>query len=393
MDELMDEHNDSTAVGPGVVAVVELSDRLDLFDVLDNEHVVALSQLSQGTGFDSVASVLKSTGIRTRRILRPGVTPLAIAIQVLERLIEATGMARLERCAVLIAHSHVDSSAGSTLARQLREAAGFLLPPDCEVVGYNFGCSGYIRLLQEASVCFESDPSLQYVVLLNVETPELWHDGADRAFCGLVSAAGTGTLLQRGAGMPIDTARADDFPVPAGLRLNPRPLFHQELCEAYTFRGEPVRRRVMRMNPEPVFLGGIELMLDNLRAAIACVDLSQQDRLIVVPHQPSGKLLRAFIAAARVEWPQVHCLCNLLDHGNSISATIPTILARLPDVVEANGFPPLRDGEPFVLLAAGIRMADMADEMSAGFACLRYQLCGRVEPAEQNSRRHRATRR
>ena len=129
----------------------------------------------------------------------------------------------------------------------------------------------------------------------------------------------------------------------------------------------------MRMNSEPVFLGGIELMLDNLRAAMDCLDRKPGERVIVIPHQPSGKLLKALIAAARIEFSEIAVLNNLAEHGNSISCTIPTILARLPEVCQANGLKPPNEGDTVVLVAAGICMSNMSDEMSAGFACLRYQ--------------------
>jgi 3-oxoacyl-[acyl-carrier-protein] synthase III len=126
------------------------------------------------------------------------------------------------------------------------------------------------------------------------------------------------------------------------------------------------------MNAEPVFLNGIELMLAGLRSAAASIDVQPDQRVVVVPHQPSGKLLKALLAAARVEFPGFEYLNNLKLFGNTISSSVPTVLARLPEVLDANHYAPLRDGDHVILLAAGICMEEIGDHMSSGHACLQW---------------------
>ena len=128
----------------------------------------------------------------------------------------------------------------------------------------------------------------------------------------------------------------------------------------------------MRMNAEPVFLNGIELMLGGLRTAASSIEVLPGQRVIVVPHQPSGKLLKALVAAARVEFPDFEYLNNLKTYGNTISSSVPTILSRLSHVLEANGLQPPREGDHIILLAAGICMEEIGDHMSAGHACLQW---------------------
>ena len=128
----------------------------------------------------------------------------------------------------------------------------------------------------------------------------------------------------------------------------------------------------MRMNAEAVFLNGIELMLNCLRTTVIAATELQNRRVIVVPHQPSGKLLKALIAAAKTEFPGFEFLNNLRDYGNMISAGIPLILSRLPEVLEANGRKPPESGDMVILLGAGICMEDIAEQMTAGCACLEW---------------------
>ena len=85
----------------------------------------------------------------------------------------------------------------------------------------------------------------------------------------------------------------------------------------------------MRMSAEPVFLNGIELMLAGLRTAASSIEVLPGQRVIVVPHQPSGKLLKALVAAARVEFPGFEYLNNLKNYGNTISSSEKEVSTRM----------------------------------------------------------------
>ncbi len=377
----------------GLSCVVDVYDRDELFASVDNDRVVELSRLGGRKGFAGVESVLRSTGIAVRRLLSEHCSTVDLAQAVCQRLLKVTGLRLQDFSAVLLCHSHTDPAACERLAQALQQRmtlplhSRFGLPEQkCSsreaairreaslpvISAFNFGCSGFMKLLQEGVMHLAADDRATRVLLLNIETPEAWHDGSDRLFCGIVSAGATAAVIERGSGLPIHLAQADDFPVPIHLRINPAPLFHHETEDVFCFRGQAVHRTVMRMNAEPVFLNGIELMLSGLRTAAASIDRAPGQRVIVVPHQPSGKLLKALIAAARPEFPGFEFLNNLKLYGNTISASVPTILARLPEVLAANGSKPLRDGDHIILLAAGICMDKMADHMSAGHACLQW---------------------
>jgi 3-oxoacyl-[acyl-carrier-protein] synthase III len=344
-------------------------DREDLFEYLDNEQIVELSRLGNRPGFSSPENVLRSTGISTRRILKPNVTAADLAQAVCRRLEQESGRLLQDFSAVMLCHSDTDSAACKRLGDELCRRMNI---PATAMMTFNFGCSGFLKLLHEGVLHLVGDESTSRVVLLNIETPEGWHDASDRLFCGIVGAGATGMILERGAGIPVVNVRSEDFLVPEHLRPNPAPLFHHETADVFSFRSEAVRRCVMRMNAEPVFLNGIELMLANLRSAVASIDLHPEKRVIVVPHQPSGKLLKALIAAARKEFPEFEYLNNLKAYGNTISSSVSTILSRLPEVLAANQQDPLRTGDHVILLAAGICMHEIENHMSAGHACLQW---------------------
>ena len=353
----------------GLSFAVDIYDRDDLFEPIDNPRVVELSRLGGRPGFAGPENVLKSTGISTRRILREGRTAVDLALALCQRLQQESGLPLQDFSAVMLCHSH----ANPAVCEQVADALCMHLSlPSETVAAFNFGCSGFLKLLHEAVLHMTSDESITRIALLNIETPETWHDASDRLFCGIVSAGATAVVLERGRGMSISAVLSDDFPIPEHLRPNPDPLFHRETTGVFSFRGRAEQRTVMRMNAEPVFLNGIELMLTNLRTAASSIDVLPGQRVIVVPHQPSGKLLRALIAAARAEFPTFEFLNNLKVYGNSISSSVPTILSRFSEVLAANGNMPLREGDHIILLAAGICMENIADHMSAGHACLQW---------------------
>jgi 3-oxoacyl-[acyl-carrier-protein] synthase-3 len=353
----------------GLSSIVDVYDRDDLYDFLDNARIVELSRLGGAAGFASPENVSRSTGISVRRILRPGVMAADIGVALVRRLEQESGQLLREFPLIMLCHSHTDPSASERLAVELSERFGI---PAGRLLAFNFGCSGFLKLLHEAVIQLVGDDNVSRIALLNIETPETWHDSSDRLFCGIVAAGATAMVLERGRGIPVSTVRSEDFPVPDQLRPNPDPLFRRDTTDGFCFRGQPIYRTVMRMNAEPVFLNGIELMLGGLRTAASSIEVLPGQRVIVVPHQPSGKLLKALVAAARVEFPDFEYLNNLKTYGNTISSSVPTILSRLSQVLEANGLQPPREGDHIILLAAGICMEEIGDHMSAGHACLQW---------------------
>jgi hypothetical protein len=95
------------------------------------------------------------------------------------------------------------------------------------------------------------------------------------------------------------------FQSPINCGRIPISLFRRETTDGFCFRGQPIHSTVMRMNAEPVFLNGIELMLAGLRTAASSIEVLPGQRVIVVPHQPSGKLLKALVAAAKGRVPGI----------------------------------------------------------------------------------------
>ena len=350
--------------------VVDIFDQEDLFETLDNQRVLELSQLGGNGGFSGTKAILRSTGISQRRLLSQDVAPIDLAMRVARKLEQAAACSLSDFDHILLCHSHVDPQACVRLATELSERMSI---DTSSISPFNHGCAGFLKLMTEASLLLEGCGPDAKVALISVETPELWHDAADRLFCGIVSAGATAGVIEAGSGLPLNSIQSEDFRIPAERRPNPDPLFRKDTTDVFDFHGNACHRKVMRMNAEPVFLNGIELMLDNLRAALLSIEHNSGQRIVVAPHQPSGKLLKALIAAAKTEFPNLEFLNNLEFYGNTISSSVPTLVSRLDEVMARNELAALRDGDHLILLAAGICMNEISDHMSAGHACLKWQ--------------------
>lgn len=372
-----------------LAAAVSLADSPGFFLPLGNEAILGLSRQGERPGFRDLPTIHRLTGIRSRRLLLPGITPLCLVQGLWQRLQLHSGYTPGLCERILICHSHVDHKAAQHLATAAAQKLG--LPSD-HVQGSNFGCTGFVQLLCEAAGLFSSHPDIHRIALLNVETPETWHCSADRLFCGIVAAGATAVLVERVAD---DSPRSFTAPPPhppsnptsqtpawqltglarADLALPIQsadaPLFSVETTDAFSFHGEPVRRSVMRMQAEDVFIHGIELMQLALRQALQTHPPRPGQRVLVLPHQPSGKLLRALIAAAHHEFPDCQFLENLEHHGNCISCTIPQQLSELDEVCRRNSLPPPCHDDLLIAVTAGICMHRRHDHMACGYALLK----------------------
>ncbi len=336
---------------------ISLCARTDLFETLSNERVSELSQMAGPGGFANAAAVLRSTGVSVRRILQPDVQPVHLAMA-LEVALDQQNLGRFEDfTTILLCHSHTDPTAAEQLASSLQQQARHPLPP---VHAINAGCSGFLQQLQLACHVPHSSRHSR-TLLLNIETPEHWHCAADRAFCGLISAAATATIIDQQRGRPIHWLQTADLPVPDSHLLEPGPLFHTETTDSVTFRGAAQPRHIMRMHGEAVFVHAIELMLHAVKNAWQ--QLPPGSPVTLIPHQPSGKLLRTFAAALQSELPQIEVLSNLEYSGNTISATIPELLACLPPATATQPA-----ASHLILAACGICMRRMHDHLSCGSA-------------------------
>ncbi|MGV2332725.1 MAG UNVERIFIED_CONTAM: hypothetical protein LVR18_00790 [Planctomycetaceae bacterium] len=173
---------------------VSLADSPGFFAPLGNEEVLGLSRQGGRSGFRDVAAVRRLTGIESRRLLMPNITPLTLVRGLNLCLSERTGGSLSSCDAVLLCHSHANPDMTAQLAAAIAADATCGVR---QLHASNSGCSGFIQLLCRAAELFREQPAMHRAALLNVETPETWHCSADRVFCGIVGAGATAVIVER----------------------------------------------------------------------------------------------------------------------------------------------------------------------------------------------------
>ncbi len=347
---------------------VQVSESEELFEFLDNEAILELCQLGNTNAFRSSQQIERSTGVRLRRILQRDVTVVDVAMALCQKIEEKHSLNWQHCGAIGLCYSHIDSNAAQELACHL---ASYLAVPVDRFFTINGGCCGFLELLHQGEQKLQTNKVNGPVPLLCVETPETWHDASDRLFCGIVSAGAAGTILSSGgSGHRLLQLQHQHEYIPPEQRNGGEPLFQKRNDIVTTFRGAREQRTVMSMNAEAVFCSGIEAMLDESQAGMLA---ATKVRRVILPHQPSGKMLRAMVDISREQRGSTPMLIHLEVGGNMLSATIPTLLAKLDEVLAINNELPLLEGDQVIITAAGISMPQMSDHLSRGHALIEWR--------------------
>jgi 3-oxoacyl-[acyl-carrier-protein] synthase III len=348
--------------------VVEISDREDLFQIVNNEQVTMLSRTAGGQGFASPAVVERMTGVIERRICRPYVDVADVGMALAETLRRRFNFSWRDCPAIGISHTHTN---GDSVVRLVRHLSRELGVDQSKFFYINFGCVGFLELLRLGMRQMDRMECSGPIPLLTVETPEQWHDASDRSFCGIVSAGATGCLLSRGPGHQVKTLNASLRKVDFRPDVSPQKLFWTDTGEFRNFFGEPETRCVMRMIGQNVFEHGAELMIEACRMAYETVRHHDR-RVIVASHQPSGKMLRAMIDVLQDEFPCLEFLNHLAYYANSISSAIPTVLSHMNQILAEHGSDPIAQGDYVLIPAAGIAMSHKATHLAQRWAVLEW---------------------
>jgi len=153
----------------GLSAVVDVFDRTDLFQTIDNQAILELSRLGENRGFSGIDTIRRSTGVEVRRILAGNVSSLDLAEAICLQLQSATQTSLQDFSRILLCHSGTDDTACASLSEFLRER--FRLRSG-QIHAANHGCSGFLRLMQDGVLHLEGSPGEERIALLSIETPE-----------------------------------------------------------------------------------------------------------------------------------------------------------------------------------------------------------------------------
>ncbi len=334
---------------------------------LDNARVATLTGLQE-------KRIHQSTRIHLRYILKPGSHPNDLAHEVTGRFLRTSKIDPHRISALAVSHTHYEGNAASDMANEIGDS---LRINRDRIASIAFGCAGFPEIVMRAQAFGEGMNPGEHVLVLNVETPDRMMDSRDSRATPIFASGASATSLSHDEGHQLIFAEARNIVPPD----NPdgTEIFRIFRDEAEDFSGIRSVRTIFRMDGDLAYKNGAALIEDAARTSLHRV---MQDprlhgrRILVVPDQANAKMIKAFddvvapemIAGEFAEYgiPQVRFVNGMEGMGNTISATIPSVLARL-SVIE--GIDPQK-GDIVLFPAAGICIADPGGKMSQGMGAM-----------------------
>lgn len=286
---------------------------------------VGSDTIAQWSGL-SEKTIREKIGIDSRAYLSPGEAPVQLATAACENLLRANpALDRSRIKAVIVVTQNPDYKLPHSSAL-LQHALG--LASDTACFDINLGCSGYVYGLTAAKG-FMLAEDIHDALLVTCDPYSRIMGKSDRDTVALFGDAATATWLSADRGAEIgkldfgtDGAGAENLIVRAGGSAHPLSAID------YTLQpdGEPEGLR-LRMNGRGIFNFMIERVPGSIDNALRRNALTKDEVDYFVFHQASRFLLEQL--ASRLGLPADKVPSNLANLGNTVSSSIPLLLAEL----------------------------------------------------------------
>jgi 3-oxoacyl-[acyl-carrier-protein] synthase-3 len=258
--------------------------------------------------------IVSRTGIRRRRIAKPGETTSELGFHAARAALADAGVAVEALDLIVVATTTPDETfpaVATTIQARLgmTRGAGF----DVQAV-----CSGFVYAIAVADSFIKSGMA-KTVLVIGAETMSRLLDWSDRSTCVLFGDGAGAVVLEAGAGRGDSSDRGV-----LATRLYSDGRLHDML---YVDGGPSSTRTTghLRMQGPDVFRHAVV----NTTAAIAAVaeagGVSVDDIAWIVPHQANQRILDA--TARRLGIPEARIISTIAEHGNTSAASVPLALA------------------------------------------------------------------
>jgi len=260
--------------------------------------------------------IVTRTGIRERRIGKPGETTSSMGAEAVRRLMQRRGLGPADIDALIVATITPDMLFPATACLiqdqlGLTGAWGFDLSAACS--GFLYGLTAGAQLV--ASGAHER------VVIVGADLMSSIIDPLDRTTAVLFGDGAGAVLLERaepGRGIlgfyhRVDGSGRHDLLMPAGGCLLPPSAATVE-----------ARQHYLKQNGKVVFKFAVSQMVESVQVLLQQNGLSTADVAAVVPHQANQRILDA--VAERLGVPHERVVSVLACYGNTTGATLPLAL-------------------------------------------------------------------
>ncbi len=281
--------------------------------------------------------IITRTGIRERRIGRPGETTSTMGAEAVRRLMARCGLGTGEIDAIIVATITPD---------MLFPATACLIQDQLGLTGtwgfdLSAACSGFLYGLTAGAQLVASGAH-QRVVVVGADLMSSIIDSLDRTTAVLFGDGAGAVLLEAGQAERgiidfyhrVDGSGRNDLLMPAGGSLLPP--------SAATVAA---RQHYLKQNGKVVFKFAISQMVESVQILLQRHGLTPADIAAVVPHQANQRILDA--VAERLGVPQERVVSVLACYGNTTGATLPLAL----DAAVSSGR--IKPGDLVVFTAVG----------------------------------------
>lgn len=281
--------------------------------------------------------IITRTGIRERRIGKPGETTSTMGAEAVRRLMMRCGVAPDEINAIIVATITPDMLFPAT-ACLIQDQLGLT-----ETWGFDLSaaCSGFLYGLTAGAQLVASGAH-QRVVVVGADLMSSIIDPLDRTTAVLFGDGAGAVLLEpaeAGRGIidfyhRVDGSGRNDLLMPAGGSLLPP--------SAATVAA---RQHYLKQNGKVVFKFAVSQMVESVQILLQRHGLTPAEIAALVPHQANQRILDA--VAERLGMPHERVVSVLACYGNTTGATLPLAL----DAAVSSGR--IKPGDLVVFTAVG----------------------------------------
>lgn len=258
--------------------------------------------------------IVERTGIRERRIAKPGETTSDLAVNAGQAALDDAGLGPEKLDLVIVATTTPDETFPSVATRVqarigMTHGAGF----DVQAV-----CSGFIFAIATADNFIKSGAA-KTVLVIGAETMSRLLDWTDRTTCVLFGDGAGAVVLQAAQG----TGKSSDRGV-----LNTELYSDGRLHDLLYVDGGPSTTQTtgyLRMQGREVFKHAVTNTCAAIETSARNAGVKVSDIDWIVPHQANQRILDT--TAKKLHVPLERVVSTIAHHGNTSAASVPLALA------------------------------------------------------------------
>ena len=286
--------------------------------------------------------IVRRTGIRERRICRPGTPSSELAALAGRRVIEESGISPAEIDAIIVATATPDMIFPATACLvqnklECRRAWGFDI---------SAACCGFLIAVQSA-VQFIKTGALQRALVIGVDVMSSITNSSDPDTCVLFGDGAGAVLVERADEQDncvlIDSLHETDGSCAGSLRIPGGGSLHPASTETVS-----KKMHFVHQDGASVFKYAVGKLAEVCHRLLARNNLTINDIKLFVPHQGNRRIIVA--VKERLNLCSSRVVVNIDKYGNTGAATIPLALRSAVDEQR------LKKGDTVLLAAVGAGM-------------------------------------